>query len=582
MKYLALVLIVLSSLPFLSAQSYDCPSDPPVNTWLADSPWPTYHRNSYRQSSTCLQGPLPTDSLVLKSKLNLRGGTSPWVYISEPYADGNKVLYYSNATFVYKLLDDGESIRTLDSFRIDFDLLDFGWNFLLTRDRIWFTYDPKSTLSSNGTTALFKLTDADTTDSASEIIAVDTFLFEGISDLDIQIFALNYDGQIVFNSKHEEDKGYATLGIIDQDFNLLDTIRYPCSPGEIVHHNAVAVDENNSVFVVTTERLIRFDWDGDELTLAWSALYDFVADGPTGSFAEGSGTTPTLIGHGEGNDKLVVVADGHAKNHLVAFWRELPAGWTGRPGMDIHFADSISIPYAQSFSNTFQSIENSPTAHQYDIAIAQFNGFLGYACDNLKGVQKFRWEQEQDELSLQWATDEINMNGVITYSETSNIVYGSGKEADCNYYYYGLDWDSGDVVMRHLLGPESGMITNDPYYDAGNNNIIDEDGNIYFAGGKSVIKLENLSRTVSTAETLSSSSTLLYPNPASDQLCILSKDARTIRRLQIYSASGVLHLSGDDVSLHGDCIDVSFLVAGMYYLILESDSAVEVMSFVKM
>ncbi len=48
------------------------------------------------------------------------------------------------------------------------------------------------------------------------------------------------------------------------------------------------------------------------------------------------------------------MADGHAKNNLVAFWREIPEGWVPKPGMDPRFADSIRIPLAQSFSNQFR------------------------------------------------------------------------------------------------------------------------------------------------------------------------------------------------------------------------------------
>jgi hypothetical protein len=79
---------------------------------------------------------------VIKSKVNLVGGTSPWMYISEPYPNGKRAMYYSNATYVYKLVDNGTSIVTADSLRIDFNLVDFGWNFLITNNKTWFNCDP--------------------------------------------------------------------------------------------------------------------------------------------------------------------------------------------------------------------------------------------------------------------------------------------------------------------------------------------------------------------------------------------------------------------------------------------------------
>ena len=386
----------------------------------------------------------------------------------------------------------------------------FGWNFLLAKDKTWFTYDPKYDPEENQFTKLIKLGDVDPQDSRSEIQKVGEVSFGDFGINKVQHFSMNYRGQIVFNSDNDVDKLRGTVGVISQDLQLLDTLQFVTTADEITNHNAFPIDEKNSFYITTNKRLIKFDWDGTELSIDWEAPYDFVNDGPVGTFAEGSGTTPTLIGWGVDNDKLVVMSDGHAKNNLVAFWRELPAGWTGVPGMDIHFADSIQLPAARTFSQQFQSIENSPTAYGYDIAIAQFNGFLGYDCDNLKGVQKIRWDTQNNEFNVQWVNEEINMNGVLTYSQGSNIVYGSGKEEDCNYYYYGLDWETGELAFRRVLGPE-GTLLNDPFYDGGNNNIIDEEGNIYFAGGASLVKLEVDRNPTSNAPLLEEDFSM-YPN----------------------------------------------------------------------
>ena len=49
-----------------------------------------------------------------------------------------------------------------------------------------------------------------------------------------------------------------------------------------------------------------------------------------------------------------------------------------------------------------------------------------------------------------------------------------------------------------LLGPE-GPFTNNPFEDAGNNLLIDESGNLYFAGGASLVKVEIVERATATA-----------------------------------------------------------------------------------
>ncbi|MEM1322524.1 MAG: T9SS type A sorting domain-containing protein [Bacteroidota bacterium] len=580
MKPLITFLLLLAVIIPPKAQTSFCPSDPPSNPYLADTPWPLFHRNNYAQASSCITGPLPGDSLIIKSKTNIRGGTSPWVYLSDQYPNGERVLLYSNSSFVFKFIDDGEQIITIDSLRIDFDVFtSFGWNFLLTNDKIWYTYDPKYDPAEGESTRLFKLSDEDTDDPYSDIVVLDTFDFGDYDINRVQHYTISYDGHIVFHSDNNEEESYGTVGVISQDFELLDTLRYATTADEITNHNAFPIDENNSFYVTTNKRLIRFDWNGSDLSIAWEAPYDFVNDGPTGTFAEGSGTTPTLLGWGPGNDKLVVMSDGHAKNNLLAFWRELPAGWTGRPGMDIHFADSIRIPFAETFDDAFQSIENSPTAFGYDIAIAQYNGFLGYDCENEKGVQKISWDTLNNEFNIAWANDSINMNGVLTYSEGADLVYGSGKESDCNYYYYGLDWQTGEIVLRLLLGPE-GTFFDDPFYDAGNNNIIDEEGNIYFPGGNALIKLEIAERqTVSTSPAPQQANPLsLFPNPAHNYLQFKNG---TIPRepLQIFDLSGK---AVKGWTIEQNQINIQALQSGLYFIKVEQDGQQQLAKFVKL
>ena len=568
--------LLLSAVQLSFAQV--CPEDPPLNPFLADTPWPIYHRNNYAQASTCITGPLPGDSVRVKLRRDIQGGTSPWVYITEPYANGELAYLQSNATHVFKFADTGEEIIAVDSMRIDFDpITSFGWNFLLAKDKVWYTYDPKYDPEDQEFTRLFKLTDADTSDLFSEIIPLDTFNFGDIEVNRVQHFSINYSGEIVFNSDNDTENGFGTVGILSQDFEVLALLQYPTEADEITNHNAFPIDEDNSFYITTNKRLLKFVWDGSTLSLDWEAPYDFVADGPIGTFAEGSGTTPTLMGFGEDADKLVIMSDGHAKNNLVAFWRELPEGWTGIPGFDIHFADSIQLPAAETFSNTFQSIENSPTVRGYEVAIAQFNGFLGYDCENEKGVQKLTWNTDTDEWVLDWVNPEINMNGVLTYSEGANMVYGSGKEEDCNYYYYGLDWDSGELEWRLLLGPE-GTFLDDPYYDGGSNNVIDANGNIIVPGGGSLFKIEIVERAVNEVSELEKSSPwLLYPNPV-DEFLWLSGPTQELVQWEVFDLQGRSLLRGTEGR---EPISVAALPSGLYQVWLQTGQGTWIERFVK-
>lgn len=521
MKSVIFTILALCFAADVIGQTSFCPDDPPNNPWLADSPYPTYHRNSYAQASTCIEGIQPNDSVSIKIRRDITGGTSPWIYLSDEYPNGERTILYSNSTHVFKFLDNGTDLIAVDSLRLDFNTLQSnGYNHLLTKNKVWFSYEPTYDPANNEYSQLFKFSDADTTDPFSPIVVLDTFDFGDYGINRVNMYNLNYNGEIVWYSEEDVVNNIAYAGIIDQNFNLLDTLVFNRLPNERINHNSISVDENNTFYIVTSHRLIAFEWDGTDLTIGWEALYDFVDDGPTGNFAYGSGTTPTLMGWGSGNDKLVVVADGHANNNLVAFWRELPSGWTGHSGMSIRFADSIAVPNAQSFSNLFQSIENSPTAHGYDIAIAQFNGFLGYNCSNFKGVSKFEWDTTNNQFNLEWTNDSINTNGVLAYSSGSNLVYGTGKELDCNYYYYGLNWDNGNLELKFLLGQEE-TFPDDPFYDQGVNHIIDEDGSIYYSGSRSLVKLQRHPSPLSVIEFEElESGFIFYPNPANSTVRI--------------------------------------------------------------
>lgn len=559
------------------SQSTSSFREPPRNPWLASSTWPTFHRNAYRQASTDIAGPKPGDGILIKSRIKMRGGTSPWVYISEAYPNGERVLVQSNSTHFFKHIDTPQGLQTIDSLRVDFDpLFSFGFAFVQTRENKWFIPDPKYDPSKDEYSRIVKIEDEDPTDPYSKLVKTGDFSFEGTPVSEVNHLALNFNGELVFTGEVKPDADIAHVGILDQDLNVLDIFEFETFSDEIVNHNSSPVDENNSWYLVTTHRLIKFDWDGTDVSIGWQALYDFVNDGPTGSFAEGSGTTPTLLGFGNDEDKLVVVADGHNQNNLVAFWRELPSDWTGIDGADIRFADAIQIPLTKASNNTFQSIENSPTAYNYSIAIAQYNGFLGYNCDNDKGVQKFTWNTETNKWNLDWVNSDINMNGVLTYSKGSNLVYSSGKETDCNYYMYGLNWDTGIMDLRILLGPE-GTFVNDTFYDAGNNTIIDENGDIFMPGGSSLVKLE-ISSTASVEDYELNKAISVFPNPAKQFLRLKNSSNRTIESFKILDTTGRKIL---ERKLRRPFIPLWNIDSGVYFLELQVERQRVVKRFIK-
>lgn len=60
----------------------------------------------------------------------------------------------------------------------------------------------------------------------------------------------------------------------------------------------------------------------DEADGAWTASYDGGPEAPAIKMGYGTGSTPTLMGFGDDEDKLVVITDGAKRMKLVAFWRD--------------------------------------------------------------------------------------------------------------------------------------------------------------------------------------------------------------------------------------------------------------------
>ena len=64
----------------------------------------------------------------------------------------------------------------------------------------------------------------------------------------------------------------------------------------------------------------------DEADGAWSASYDGGPNAPSIKMGTGTGSTPTLMGFGDDEDRLVVITDGARRMKIVAFWRDgIPA-----------------------------------------------------------------------------------------------------------------------------------------------------------------------------------------------------------------------------------------------------------------
>lgn len=136
---------------------------------------------------------------------------------------------------------------------------------------------------------------------------------------------MTYDGHVVVGSS-------SALYVMNRDLDIVALMPFS---NELLE-NSFAIDEAG-IYAVTSRRMLKVAWTGEKLSIAeqdggWEADYtrsDPAIAQAAGSLTRsgGSGTTPTLMGFGPGEDKLVVISDANADGpSLVAFWRdEIPA-----------------------------------------------------------------------------------------------------------------------------------------------------------------------------------------------------------------------------------------------------------------
>jgi outer membrane protein assembly factor BamB len=81
--------------------------------------------------------------------------------------------------------------------------------------------------------------------------------------------------------------------------------------------NSLAGDETGAIYLVTTHRLAAVEADGSGTPVVrWSQAYDRGTQQKPGQLSQGSGTTPTLIGH-----DLVAITDNAEPRMNVVFYR---------------------------------------------------------------------------------------------------------------------------------------------------------------------------------------------------------------------------------------------------------------------
>ncbi|MFN6121012.1 MAG: hypothetical protein ACK5CE_15450 [Actinomycetes bacterium] len=246
--------------------------------------------------------------------------------------------------------------------------------------------------------------------------------------------------------------------------------------------NSLAVDAAGGIYVATGSKTPRMPgvmrklvWTGERLSDdpvdgAWAAQYDGGDWPPAIKAGTGTGSTPTLMGFGEGEDELVLITDGTNRMKLVAFWRnEIPAGARVVEGaLSPRIADQK--PVRAGISEERAWLQSEQTIIVLGTGAFVVNNLIeeghpdriidvltvGPVHAPPHGVEKLVWNQREQRFYSGWARgDVVSISMVPLASSGAGAVFVNGYSAEDGWEVTGLDWETGKTVSRTIFGHDN-------------------------------------------------------------------------------------------------------------------------------
>jgi hypothetical protein len=308
--------------------------------------------------------------------------------------------------------------------------------------------------------------------------------------------SMSFNGHLVAN----------TIGgrIITLDRNTLQVIDvYTAQDADEVFTNSFATSDEvagGAIYVASNRRMYRLvvTSDGkirsDAASGAWQAEYDRGNRLPVGKIADGTGATPTLMGFGPDEDKLVVITDGAKKMRLVAFWRDgVPRDWKPRQvGLDPRIVDQIEVDMGPGV-DVVQSEQSVVVYGPYAFVInnipvgppkpylgpgAYYRGLLiGATRPPSAGAAMYRWNAARRAWDAKWVRQDVGILATVPMiSGGSRMVIVDGYLAGRlnEAFHLGMDLDTGETVMSIATG-------SDPTFNGTYTGLkIDRDGSLMY------------------------------------------------------------------------------------------------------
>lgn len=272
---------------------------------------------------------------------------------------------------------------------------------------------------------------------------------------------LTYDGHLVIGA-------FDQICVVDREFSRPAAV-YDFPAGQLLS-NSFSVDSDGGIYVATGALapgapglMHKIVWTGDVLSTheadgGWTCEYPGGNWAPAVKVGTGTGSTPTLMGFDDNEDRIVVITDGQDRMHLTAFWRDdVPDGST-------RIAHAIPVtcglPDDVTWIQSEQSVAtidggalvvNNVTAEGQDDRLIDVL-VSGPVTEPARGVERFQWDSSTHQWRSVWTRPDlasISQVPVVSLPSRMALVNTYGE---AGWEVTGVDWQTGRTVHRTVFG----------------------------------------------------------------------------------------------------------------------------------
>lgn len=500
----------------------------PRNPFLADSSYALAHGRCDQQDNVPWRGPEgPTETLADDDiQYSWLGPCHFGGIISSPYPDGRRVVWSNGRQNIVKLdyetlevLADHEivggegrtPIAELEENLVGLDekegwdavehAIDLSMRFMTGLDGVYALVDRDNTLFLGRTDHAVAYVEADSNDPASEIQERDRWYKPDHIGGSFVGMNMTFDGRLVMSTDH----GWVI--VLARDFSHYHAVQVAggaevaaeyCAMRLEERGNAgygwmrtsMCVDADNGIYVSSNDHHHKLRWTGvrlstDDADGCWTIPYR-----NEGGF--GSGTTPSLMGFGPGEDRFVVIGDGDEVVNITLLWRDdIPDDWQQLPNAphrriagigpaNMGNPDLEEIKTEQSITVSgygAMTVNNEPATIPEGFpaqGVRMLCFMLGHRSEYTPhGMHKYAWDPAAKEFREAWVNLDISSpNSVPFVAEESGLVYTCGVRHE-KWTIEAADWETGESRFHYVLGGSK-------FNTIGAGITVDEDGRLLF------------------------------------------------------------------------------------------------------